>query len=290
MNTVLFSGWEWRWDLGMGLGLLGLVYLSGWYRVGRRLWGVQPSGYSPLMRVARLGAYLAGLWILALALMSPVDRLGEQLFLMHMVQHLLLMMIAPPLLLLADPFPVLLWGLPHPVRGGVGRQFRRGASFRQGMRWFTGRSVTWPLFIGCLWIWHLPRAYDAALRDDLIHDLEHFTFFATAMLFWWHVIAVGPHIHPPFSRPARIAYLLVALPFSMLVGVIIALADSPIYTHYTAVPRLWGVSVLQDQMLGGLIMWIPGSMMYVVAALILVRLIVRDAPGQVFIEGIGPNR
>jgi putative membrane protein len=90
------------------------------------------------------------------------------------------------------------------------------------------------------------------------------------MLFWWHVIGAPPRIHKRLSRGARIAYVLAAVPPNMAAGATIAFSGQPIYTYYTAVPRLWGITVLQDQMLGGIIMWIPGSMMYIIAALILV--------------------
>jgi cytochrome c oxidase assembly factor CtaG len=123
--------------------------------------------------------------------------------------------------------------------------------------------------------WHDPNAYNAALRYDWVHDLEHLTFFGTALLFWWHVTQMAPRIHGRFSRGARIAYLFVTVPVNMLTGVAIAFSSEPIYTYYTAVPRLWGTTVMQDQMLGGIIMWIPGSMMYIIAALILIAGLVR---------------
>jgi putative membrane protein len=90
------------------------------------------------------------------------------------------------------------------------------------------------------------------------------------MLFWWHVTNAAPHIHKPLPRGARIAFLLAAVPPNMAAGAVIAFSGAPIYAYYTAVPRPWGLSVMQDQMLGGIIMWIPGSMMYIIAALVLV--------------------
>jgi putative membrane protein len=101
-----------------------------------------------------------------------------------------------------------------------------------------------------------------------VHDLEHLTFFATAMLFWWHVTAAGPRIHKRFPLWARIGYLAAAIPPNMLTGVAIAFANEPIYTYYTTVPRLFGLTVMQDQMIGGVIMWVPGSMMYIMAILV----------------------
>jgi putative membrane protein len=90
------------------------------------------------------------------------------------------------------------------------------------------------------------------------------------MLFWWHVFGATPHIHKRLKLGARVAYVLAAVPPTMAAGVVIAFSGEPIYTYYAGVPRLWGITVMQDQMLGGFIMWVPGSMMYIIAALILI--------------------
>ena len=132
------------------------------------------------------------------------------------------------------------------------------------------------LYVAFLLGWHDPNAYQAALQDELIHDLEHLTFFATAVLFWWHVIYAPPQIHKKLPRGARIAYVLAAIPPTMAAGAVIAFSGQPVYPYYAGVPRLWGISVMQDQMLGGVIMWVPGSMMYIVAALILISRWVQD--------------
>ena len=131
------------------------------------------------------------------------------------------------------------------------------------------------IFIATFWGWHDPNAYNAALRSELVHDLEHLTFFGTALLFWWHIIRAGPRIHRRFPTGLRIAYLLITVPANMLPGVMIAFSSQPIYTYYTTVPRVGGLTVMQDQMLGGVLMWIPGSMMYIIAALILVAGLLR---------------
>jgi len=125
------------------------------------------------------------------------------------------------------------------------------------------------LFVIVLIGWHDPNLYDAALRSNVVHDLEHITFFGTAMLYWWHVVGAGPHIHKRFSRPARIMYVIAAIPPNMLTGIAIAFAGQVIYTYYLGVPRLWGINALDDQTLAGVIMWVPGSMMYIVAVLII---------------------
>jgi cytochrome c oxidase assembly factor CtaG len=129
-------------------------------------------------------------------------------------------------------------------------------------------------FIAIFLGWHDPYAYNAALESELIHDLEHLTFFATAMLFWWLVIGAGPRLRH-LSFGLRIGLLIAAVPVNMAAGIAISFASQPIYTYYTSVPRLWGLTVMQDQMLGGIIMWIPGTMMYLLAALILLSRVVQ---------------
>jgi cytochrome c oxidase assembly factor CtaG len=222
-----------------------------------------------------LATYLSGLALVGLALMSPIDVLASQLFFIHMIQHLLLVMLAPPLLLLANPFPFFLWGLPVEARGQVAHLFTPQSAFRRTLRSLTPPGLVWLIFIATFLGWHDPNAYNLALRSDLIHNLEHLTFFGTALLFWWHVIRVGPRIHGRFPPGARIAYLLATVPVNMLTGIVIAFTTQPIYTYYTTVPRLLGLTVMQDQMLGGVIMWIPGSMMYIIAALILIARLIQ---------------
>ncbi len=262
--------WDWRPEIILVLAGLGFTYSLGWWRLRRQ-------GHLRLASGWQLAAYLGGLAVLGLALLSPIDTLQSLLFTAHMVQHVLLMMVVPPLLLLAQPFPLVLWGLPAGLRHAVGRLLARSAPFRRGLRRATMPWATWILYVATLWIWHVPAAYDAALRIELLHDLEHLSFFVTALLFWWHVTDAAPHIHELRGCGRRIGYVLAALAQNEILAVGIALTRRPLYTHYTTVPRLWDLSVLEDQMLGGAIMWIPGGMMYAVTAIILLaRLLDRE--------------
>jgi cytochrome c oxidase assembly factor CtaG len=272
LKAVLLS-WDLRVEVILALALAAVLYTLGWrhLRALRSLAGSSPrKDRGHLATGSRLAAYLGGLVILGLALMSPIDVLASQFFFMHMIQHLLLVMAVPPLLWFANPLPFAMWGLPVKARRQVGDLLRPRSTFRRRLRTLTTPGISWMLFVAFLLGWHDPGAYEAALRDELIHDLEHLSFFVTGMLFWWHAIGASPRIHKRLSRGARIAYVLAAVPPNMAAGATIAFSGQPIYTYYTAVPRLWGITVLQDQMLGGIIMWIPGSMMYIIAALILV--------------------
>jgi cytochrome c oxidase assembly factor CtaG len=138
------------------------------------------------------------------------------------------------------------------------------------LRKLTTPGRSWFAFIIILIGWHDPGAYNASLRYDWLHDIEHISFFVSGLFYWWHVIGAGPRIHKPLSYAFRVVYLLGTIPFNMFLGAFIAFAESPIYTYYTSVPRLWGISVINDQRIGGVIMWIPGSMMYIIATLVIV--------------------
>jgi cytochrome c oxidase assembly factor CtaG len=281
---ALLLSWEWRAEVIAVLVMAGTLYTRGWWRIRQRGANPQHPGrsHSTIYRRAlasgwRLAAYLCGLVVIGVALMSPIDVLGGQLFMMHMVQHKLLIIIAPPLLLIANPLPFFLWSLPVRARYAAGRLLNRESNFRRALRTLTAPGLVWMGFVAVLIGWHDPNAYNAALRNDLVHDIEHLTFFGTAMLYWWQVIGAGPRLRS-LSRGMRLAFLLATVPVNMATGVAIAFAGEPIYSYYTAVPRLWGISVMQDQMLSGVIMWIPGSMMYVLAALILIsRMIQTEA-------------
>ncbi len=259
---TLLGPWTWRWDVGLSMLLAVGLYSRGWLRLRSRS--------RRLAAPWRLVAYLGGWFCLALALLSPIDALGGELFTMHMVQHLLLVMFAPPLLWIANPMPFVLWALPADWRRAMPRWLARGASFRQRLAQATPRGVAWFAFVLVYLGWHDPHLYSLALRDSFIHDVEHLSFFGTAMLYWWHVTGMGPRFHPRFPLMARLAYLLGAVPFNMFTGIAIAFAEQPLYPYYTTVPRLYGLSVLFDQRLGGFIMWAPGSMMFILAALVFI--------------------
>ena len=277
LRAVLLS-WDWRLEVIVILLVLGILYAVGWWRLRKRTSRSRHSrrksqGHELAARW-RLVSYLCGLVIVAIALMSPIDVLGGQLFFMHMIQHLLLIMIAPPLLLIANPMPFILWGLPTNWRRKTGQWIatllHRKGSFRQGLKAVTGAGIIWLLWTISVIGWHDPSMYNAALRSDLVHDLEHITFFTASMLFWWHVTGAGPRIHKQFGLIGRTAFVLAAIPPNMALGVVLAFAGVVIYSYYEAVPRLWGIDPVLDQRIGGVIMWIPGSMMFIIAALILI--------------------
>lgn len=281
VTQAILSSWDWRIEVIIVLALAGTFFVRGWLRLRLRArhhhrYGQGSYRRAPwrLTAVWRLVAFLSGLLVIALALLSPIDALGQQLFLMHMVQHILLVMVAPPLLLVANPFPFILWGLPDSWRlkigAGLSRGLHREATGRRFLRTATNPGMTWLIWVITLIGWHDPALYNAALEHEWVHDLEHLSFFLASMLLAWHVTGAGPRIHKQFGLMGRTALVIAVIPPNMLTGLVLALSTQVFYSYYTAVPRLWGLSALADQQIGGFIMWVPGSMMYIVYALVLI--------------------
>ena len=212
----------------------------------------------------RAAFWVAGVVVLWLALESPVDRLGElYLFSVHMVQHMLLIQIIPPLLL---------WGLPPDAT----RKLLRFPLVDRLERAIGRPRVTLPLKILALWAWHLPGLYDLALRNEHVHALEHVVFLVTATMFWWSVLT--PLEERRLTPPQAMAHVFGAMAGISILGMVITLAPTSIYPFYQHPPdpygalalirNGWGIGVLADQQLGGIIMWIGGGIYYILVILV----------------------
>lgn len=258
-----FAGGEvlgaWSWDPGVltGLGLLAALYAFGLKRSAGRRRRVLPWWRSLF--------FYSGLLVLFLALQSPLDTLAHDLFSMHMVQHLLLMMVAPPLLLLGAPIIPLLRGLPRPVRRRVLAPLARsGAPLRRLSGFVALPVVSWSLYIGAFWVWHIPALYTLALQYTAVHILQHACFFGTGALFWWNVVDPIP-LRAHLRHPIRILYLFLATVPGSALGALLTLSPTLWYASYERAPLIWGLTPLEDQSLGGLIMWVPGGLLYLLA-------------------------
>jgi len=275
MNPIwqaLLGPWEWRPEVLAVLLPLMAIYVGGWIRIRRRR-----DGETRLATGWRMAAYLAGMGTLMVALLSPIDALGGQLFFMHMIQHKLSIMVAAPLIWLGNPFPIGLWGLPAPVRRSFSSIFSDASPVRPWLSTATQPFVVWLTFIIVYVGWHDPGAYNLALRIPWVHDIQHLTFFLTALLFWWHVVGAAPRLHPSLSPWIAIAMLIGAIPFNAITGFAIANAGEVVYTYYESVPRIWGFTVMEDQAIGGVIMWVPGSeMLFQAAGVILAAMFIRE--------------
>ena len=242
--------------------VLSLFALGGLYTVG--WWRLRQRSHWPLAKTGRLLACFGGLAALAFAFLPPLRTFETRLFSVHMIQHELLIEIAPSLLWLGNPVLFLLWGLPDRLRNHVGRRLlSRRSPFRRWLGLLTAPRIALIAYIGTVSLWHLPPIYDAAIRYAWLHGVEHASLLATALLFWWYVIGAPPHIHAAPGRWLSIGYLLIAYAQNEVLGVGITLIQQPLYaSHQTGLPHPWGLTPLQDQALGGAIMWIPGEFIY----------------------------
>jgi putative membrane protein len=234
------------------------------------------GGRGRVVATWRAVCFGAGLLTLFIALVSPVDALGSALFAAHMGQHLLLMMVAAPLLAAGDPLLVMLWAMPLEWRRGVGGAWRSADAPRALWRIVRRPPVAWTLHVASLWLWHLPALYDRALRDERIHVLEHTTFLLTALLFWWVVV------HPRGRRAGvgqATLYLFTAAVQSTILGAMITFARRPWYYSHYGTTTAWGLTPLEDQQLAGLLMWIPGGVVYLAVLLpLLARMLSHSRP------------
>jgi len=260
---ALSGPWELRWEVLLPLALFGSLYAVGWMRLRRQ------SKTQKVASTWRLAMYYLGLGSIALALMSPIDWLGTQLLTMHMVQHKILVMVAAPLIWLGNPYPVALWGLPFFARRLVTTGIAGATWLRAGLKAITQPAICWLVFTFTYLAWHDAVLYDLALRIEWVHNLEHLTFFLTAMLFWWPVVNGAPRLHKSMPYWGRILFVLAFVPPNAIAGFAIANSPEVIYTHYTTVPRLFGMSALEDQMIGGAVMWVWSSEMMIDVAIIM---------------------
>ena len=240
-TTPFTPHWSIHPSVVIGVVLLGALYLWGIGPVRRRR-ALGP----PVERWRRL-CFFGGLAVLLGSLDGPIHDLSDRyLFWVHMGQHLLLTMVLPPLLIAGLPG----WLVERVVSGTAVRR--------------CGRVLTHPVFAGALFsvvllAWHTEGAYDLMMRNHGVHVVTHMLFMVAAVILWWPVMSPAPSL-PRLSPGIGMLYLfLVQIPMQLL-GAIITFADHPLYTWYVSAPRTWGLSPLDDQRLGGLLMWIPGNL------------------------------
>lgn len=275
LRAFLLS-WSFEPTVIIGVAIAAGLYIGGWRRLRSRGRG----GRS--LRSWRAWCYAGGLVTILVALLSPIATFDSLFFFMHMIQHILLVMIAAPLLLLGAPVVPTMWAFPRGTRRGVGRLFHRHHPVHRAFHFLTRPMVALTLFVVTLAGWHHPALYDAAQGRTLIHDLEHALFFGTALLFWW------PVIHPSGGKRrlgygAAILYIFPAKLVGFALGAFLSLTGTPYYQTYIDAPRLWGISALGDQQLGGLIMWVLGGLIFIIPVLVLVMMMMREDEGHIWV-------
>lgn len=241
------------------------IYVRGWSSLHRR----DPARWS----VWRLAAFCGGLFAIFLALASPLEPFASLWLQIHMVQHLLLMMVAPPLLWLGWPLLPTMLGLPKPIRSVWVAPLLRSPRLRSWFARLTHPLVAWPIYVGVTWFWHAPRFYDLALSSTRWHFVEHVLFAAAALLFWYLVVRPYPS-RPSWSPWLLLPYLLLADVQNTVLAAWLTFSSRVIYPHYANAPRIAGVTAIDDQAAAGVIMWVPGSIAFLLPLfLIAVRLL-----------------
>jgi len=247
--------------------LAGAVVLPWFYGVG---W-VRRQGRAGAVSVWRHVSFFAGLVALLIALQSPLDTVADHSFAMHQVQHLFLGAIGPILLMLAVPQALLVSGMPRAIRNRVLAPVLASRAVRTLFSFFAHSAVATFLAIAVLFIWHLPAYHNLAVLDIGVHYAMHVTFLVSGLFFFWRVLD---------SRPAplgatygvRIAMSLAAISASAPLGAYLALKSSVLYPAYDEKGRLGNLGALQDEQLGGLVMWVPGGLVLAVPLLIVIKL------------------
>lgn len=254
----------WRFDPLVLVPLVALGWAYLW--AVRRVDAGHPGNPHPRHRT---WFFLAGLVVLALALVSPVEAYEGVLFSVHMVQHMLLELLAAPLLLAGGPITLTL----RVARPSVRRRLLAVLQSR-AIHVLSFPVIAWALFAAANWGWHFSALYDQALENELLHYVQHATFLGASLLFWWPIIGADPS---PWRlpHPVRLFYLFLAMPQNSFLGVAIMSASTILYPHYSTNVRSWGPTPLEDQQIGGIIMWVVGDVAFLVGMALVVAMWVR---------------
>jgi len=239
------AGWTFAPIVLIALAAYVYIYVARW-RTSRREGGARAAGYG------RLALWLTGIALLFIALISPVDRLGEQMASFHMVQHLLLADLVPICLTLALTKHIL-----RPITRRIHRIERAAGPL--GSPWFGVIA-----YAAGMWVWHIPSMYEAALEHPFIHVLEHLTFSAVGLLYWWHLLSpIRSRMRLEGMGP--VVYMAATKIAVGLLGVLLAFAPHVLFDFYKTDGTRWGLSAIDDQHVAGVIMALEQSMVMGVA-------------------------
>jgi len=252
--VTLWSEWEFDPGVVIPVALSALLYLRG-ARLSRGA-----TRFQQLL-------FWSGWATLVMALISPLAPLGDSLFSAHMAQHEILMLISAPLFVLSRPLAPMLWGMPFAWRKPFG-QAARATVVRP--------SVAWGIHAIALWGWHIPALFDATLTNEWIHAAQHLSFFGSALLFWWSLFEARGH-----SYGAAVLYIFTTAIHTSILGALLTFAPSIWYPPYAATTASWGLTPVEDQQLGGLIMWVPAGLVYIATGLALFSRWLRESERMV---------
>lgn len=239
------------------LALVSVIYTVGFLRIRR----TRPTQFPSWRWVS----FIAGILSLLVAVSSPLDTFSDRLLIIHMAQHFVLMSIAPPLIVFGSPVVPMLRGLPlwfvRPVLGPLIRL----RWLREFFHALVQPKAAWLLMNLAYIGWHIPAAYEAALANENIHNVEHACFFFTSVLFWWPIIEPWPS-RLQTSRWMLLPYLLGADIVNTGISAFLVFAGRLAYPSYGEQPRMFGLSALADQAAAGAFMWVLGSIVFLIPA------------------------
>ncbi len=267
----LLTNWAFEPLVVISLILTAILYILGL----TRLW--RASGLDRGVRIWEATCYVLGWLALVIALVSPIHPWGKVLFSAHMTQHEVLMLVAAPLIVLGRPLVVFLFAFPSDVAKKISHWTT--TSIWQSI-W---RAISNPfsafLISGLtLWLWHYPPLFQATLDNEWIHAAQHTSFLATALLFWWSLMRGRQHAT---HYALAVLFMFATALHSGLLGAILTFARTLWYPIYSTTAEKWGLTPLEDQQLGGLIMWIPAGLIYVIAGLALIAAALRQSDRRV---------
>ncbi|WP_263367797.1 cytochrome c oxidase assembly protein [Edaphobacter bradus] len=270
---AVFEDWSPPLLLTGSLLLCGIVYARGFLAIRKTRASQFP--------IWRLGAFFLGLVTIGIAIASPLDGFADVSLSAHMVEHLLLMSFAPPLLLLGNPIVPTLRGLPQSVMVRLFGPLMRSRLLRDLGHLLISPLVAWLAMNLAFLGWHVPAAYDFALDNEHWHEVEHLCFVGTSILFWWPLIRPWP-MRQNYSRWLLLFYLVMADIVNTALSAFLAFCDRPVYAYYLRTPNPFHISPLSDQRAGAVVMWVIGSLIFLVPAVFITFGLLRHNKQSVF--------
>lgn len=247
--------WTWEWSITVPL-----AAIAAWYLIG----SARRRSRYPALKWRHL-AFWGGWLTLVFALVSPLHQLGDALFSAHMFQHELLILLAAPLIAAAHPSVTLLYALSPKYRAHVGR-FISSAERHPIVSFVTAPLSAFLLHAVALWGWHIPALYEATISSDFIHALQHLSFFVSGLVFWSALYGAG---RSSMGYGSAVLYTFGTAVHCSALGALLTFSNVLWYPIYANRTEIWHMSALQDQQLGGLLMWVPSGVIFIVIGLVL---------------------
>jgi putative membrane protein len=268
---LIFEEWKPPLLLSATVMLLAMIYVRGWFAIR----STRPTIFNKW----RLASFLLGLATIWISIASPLDGFADVMLSAHMVEHLLLMSFAPPLLLLGYPSVPLLRGLPQWLRARPFGFLLRQKSLRQLGHVVTTPVTAWLLMNLTFLGWHIPGAYNFALEHEHWHEFEHICFIGSSALFWWPIIRPWP-TDARYPGWHMLPYLVGADIVNTALSAFLAFCDRPIYSYYLEHPNPFHLTPVTDQVIGAVIMWVVGSLIFLIpAVLVTIQLLNQESIG-----------